>query len=146
VWSWDITKLRGPVTWSSFYLYVILDIFSRYVVGWMLASAESAALAQQLITDTCLKQQIEPGHLTLHADRGSSMTSKPVALLLADLGITKTHSRPYTRDDNPFSESQFKTVKGHPNFPRSGHRKFPTQIRLSLQFLRPVLSRLSVSP
>jgi len=126
VWSWDITKLRGPVTWSSFYLYVILDIFSRYVVGWMLASAESATLAQRLITDTCRKQQIEPGHLTLHADRGSSMTSKPVALLLADLGITKTHSRPYTRDDNPFSESQFKTVKGHPNFPRSGHRKFPT--------------------
>lgn len=117
VWSWDITKLRGPVTWSSFYLYVILDIFSRYVVGWMLASAESAALAQQLITDTCLKQQIEPGHLTLHADRGSSMTSKPVALLLADLGVTKTHSRPYTSDDNPFSEAQFKTLKYRPDFP-----------------------------
>jgi putative transposase len=117
VWSWDITKLRGPVTWSSFYLYVILDIFSRYVVGWMLASAESAALAQQLITDTCLKQQIEPGHLTLHADRGASMTSKPVALLLADLGITKTHSRPYTSDDNPFSEAQFKTLKYRPDFP-----------------------------
>ena len=117
VWSWDITKLRGPVTWSYFYLYVILDIFSRYVVGWMLASAESAALAQQLITDTCLKQQIEPGHLTLHADRGASMTSKPVALLLADLGITKTHSRPYTSDDNPFSEAQFKTLKYRPDFP-----------------------------
>jgi len=117
VWSWDITKLRGPVTWSSFYLYVILDIFSRYVVGWMLASAESAALAQQLITDTCLKQQIEPGHLTLHADRGASMTSKPVAWLLADLGITKTHSRPYTSDDNPFSEAQFKTLKYRPDFP-----------------------------
>jgi putative transposase len=117
VWSWDITKLRGPVTWSSFYLYVILDIFSRYVVGWMLASAESAALAQQLITDTCLKQQIEPGQLTLHADRGSSMTSKPVALLLADLGVTKTHSRPYTSDDNPFSEAQFKTLKYRPEFP-----------------------------
>jgi len=117
VWSWDITKLRGPVTWSSFYLYVILDIFSRYVVGWMLASAESAALAQQLITDTCVKQQIKPGHLTLHADRGASMTSKPVALLLADLGITKTHSRPYTSDDNPFSEAQFKTLKYRPDFP-----------------------------
>lgn len=117
VWSWDITKLRGPVTWSYFYLYVILDIFSRYVVGWMLASAESAALAQQLITDTCLKQQIEPGHLPLHADRGASMTSKPVALLLADLGIPKTHSRPYTSDDNPFSEAQFKTLKYRPDFP-----------------------------
>lgn len=117
VWSWDITKLLGPVTWSYFYLYVILDIFSRYVVGWMLAPAESAALAQRLITTTCLKQQIEPGQLTLHADRGSSMTSKPVALLLADLGITKTHSRPYTSDDNPFSEAQFKTLKYRPDFP-----------------------------
>jgi putative transposase len=117
VWSWDITKLLGPVTWSSFYLYVILDIFSRYVVGWMLAPAESGALAQRLITDTCLKQQIEPGQLTLHADRGSSMTSKPVALLLADLGITKTHSRPYTSDDNPFSEAQFNTLKYRPDFP-----------------------------
>jgi putative transposase len=86
VWSWDITKLLGPVKWSYSYLYVILDIFSRYVVGWMIAPAESAVLAQRLITDTCEKQQIEPGQLTLHADRGSSMTSKPVALLLADLG------------------------------------------------------------
>ena len=117
VWSWDITKLLGPVTWSYFYLYVILDIFSRYVVGWMLASAESATLAQRLITDTCRKQQIAPGQLTLHADRGSSMTSKPVALLLADLGITKTHSRPYTSADNPFSEAQFKTLKYRPEFP-----------------------------
>ena len=117
VWSWDITKLLGPVTWSYFYLYVILDIFSRYVVGWMLAPAESATLAQRLITDTCLKQQIEPGQLTVHADRGASMTSKPVALLLADLGITKTHSRPYTSDDNPFSEAQFKTLKYRPDFP-----------------------------
>ncbi len=117
VWSWDITKLLGPVRWSYFYLYVILDIFSRYVVGWMLAPAESAALAQRLITDTCTKQQIEPGQLTLHADRGSSMTSKPVALLLADLGITKTHSRPYTSADNPFSEAQFKTLKYRPEFP-----------------------------
>jgi putative transposase len=117
VWSWDITKLRGPVTWSSFYLYVILDIFSRYVVGWMLAPAESAALAQRLIAETCQKQQIEPGQLTLHADRGSSMTAKPVAVLLADLGITKTHSRPYTSDDNPFSEAQFKTLKYRPEFP-----------------------------
>lgn len=117
MWSRDITKLLGPVTWSYFYLYVILDIFSRYVVGWMLAPAESATLAQWLITDTCTKQQIEPGQLTLHADRGTSMTSKPVALLLADLGVTKTHSRPYTSDDNPFSEAQFKTLKYRPDFP-----------------------------
>ena len=117
VWSWDITKLLGPVKWSYCYLYVMLDIFSRYVVGWMVAPAESAGLAQRLITDTCAKQQIEPEQLTLHADRGSSMKSKPVALLLADLGITKTHSRPYTSDDNPFSEAQFKTLKYRPDFP-----------------------------
>lgn len=117
VWSWDITKLLGPVKWSYCYLYVILDIFSRYVVGWMVAPAESAVLAQRLIKDTCEKQQIGTGQLTLHADRGSSMTSKPVALLLADLGVTKTHSRPYTSDDNPFSEAQFKTLKYRPDFP-----------------------------
>ena len=95
VWSWDITKLRGPVKWTYYYLYVILDIFSRYVVGWMLAHRESAALAQRLIAESCRKQDIEPDQLTLHADRGSSMRSKPVGLLLADLGVTKTHSRPY---------------------------------------------------
>ncbi len=117
VWSWDITKLLGPVKWSYCYLYVILDIFSRYVVGWMIAPAESAGLAQRLIKDTCEKQQIGTGQLTLHADRGSSMTSKPVAWLLADLGVTKTHSRPYTSDDNPFSEAQFKTLKYRPDFP-----------------------------
>jgi len=117
VWSWDITKLLGPVKWSYCYLYVILDIFSRYVVGWMVTLAESAVLAQRLIKDTCEKQQIGTGQLTLHADRGASMTSKPVALLLADLGVTKTHSRPYTSDDNPFSEAQFKTLKYRPDFP-----------------------------
>ena len=117
VWSWDISKLLGPVKWSYCYLYVILDIFSRYVVGWMIAPAESAVLAQRLIKDTCEKQQIGAGQLTLHADRGSSMTSKPVALLLADLGVTKTHSRPSTSDDNPFSEAQFKTLKYRPDFP-----------------------------
>jgi putative transposase len=117
VWSWDISKLLGPVKWSDYYLYVILDIFSRYVVGWMVAPAASAVLAQRLITDTCTKQQIEPGQLTLHAACGSSMKSKPVAVLLADLGITKTHSRPYTSDDNPFSESQCKTLKYRPDFP-----------------------------
>jgi putative transposase len=117
VWSWDITKLLGPAKWTYFYLYVILDIFSRYVVGWMIAPAESAVLAEKLIKETCAKQNIEKGQLTIHADRGSSMRSRPVALLLADLGITKTHSRPYTSDDNPFSESQFKTLKYMPDFP-----------------------------
>jgi putative transposase len=117
VWSWDITKLLGPVKWSYFYLYVILDIFSRYVVGWMVAPCESAALAEQLIGETCTKQNIQKGQLTIHADRGSSMKSKPVAFLMADLGITKTHSRPHTSDDNPFSEAQFKTLKYRPDFP-----------------------------
>jgi putative transposase len=117
VWSWDITRLLGPVKWSYFYLYVILDIFSRYVVGWMVAARESATLAQRLIEETCRKQAIEPGQLTIHADRGSSMTSKPVALLLADLGVAKTHSRPHTSNDNPFSEAQFKTLKYRPAFP-----------------------------
>ena len=117
VWSWDITKLLGPVKWTYFYLYVILDIFSRYVVGWMLAHRESAALAKKLIAETIAKQGIEPGTLTLHADRGTSMKSKPVALLLSDLGVTKTHSRPHVSNDNPFSESQFKTMKYRPEFP-----------------------------
>jgi putative transposase len=117
VWSWDITKLLGPVKWSYFYLFVILDLFSRYVVGWMLAHRESAVLAERLIRETCEKQNIESGQLTIHADRGSSMTSKPVALLMADLGIRKTHSRPHVSDDNPYSESQFKTLKYHPTFP-----------------------------
>jgi putative transposase len=117
VWSWDITKLLGPVKWSYFHLYVILDIFSRYVVGWMVAPCESATLAKQLIGETCSKQNIQKEQLTIHADRGSSMKSKPVAFLLADLGITKTHSRPHTSDDNPFSEAQFKTLKYRPDFP-----------------------------
>jgi putative transposase len=117
VWSWDITKLLGPMKWSYFYLYVILDIFSRYVVGWMIAPHESSALARRLIAETCDKQNVLPGQLTIHADRGSSMKSKPVALLLADLGITKSHSRPHVSDDNPYSESQFKTLKYRPGFP-----------------------------
>jgi putative transposase len=117
VWSWDITKLLGPAKWTYFYLYVILDIFSRYVVGWMLAPHESAALAERLIAETCAKHAIEPGQLTLHADRGASMRSKPVALLLADLGVTKTHSRPHVSNDNPFSEAHFKTLKYCPQFP-----------------------------
>jgi putative transposase len=117
VWSWDITKLLGPVKWSYFCLYVILDIFSRYVAGWMIAHRESAELAKRLIAESCEKQNVAPGRLTIHADRGSSMKSKPVALLLADLGITKTHSRPHVSDDNPYSEAQFKTLKYHPGFP-----------------------------
>ena len=117
VWSWDITKIKGPVKWTYFYLYVILDIFSRYVVGWMVAYRESAALAKRLIEATYLKQGICPGQLGMHADRGSSMRSKTVALLLSDLGVEKTHSRPYTSNDNPYSESQFKTLKYHPEFP-----------------------------
>ena len=117
VWSWDITKLLGPAKWTYFYLYVILDIFSRYVVGWMVAPAESAALAEKLIKETCEKQRIGRDQLTIHADRGSSMKSKQVAFLLADLGITKTHSRPHTSDDNPYSEAQFKTLKYRPDFP-----------------------------
>jgi putative transposase len=117
VWSWDITKLLGPVKWTYFYLYVILDIFSRYVVGWMIADHETAELAKRLIGETCQKQHIAPNQLTIHADRGTSMTSKPVALLMADLGVTKTHSRPHVSDDNPFSEAQFKTLKYRPEFP-----------------------------
>jgi putative transposase len=117
LWSWDITKLKGPATWSRYHLYVILDVFSRYVVGWMVAPRESAVLAERLITASCERQGIRRGQLTLHADRGSSMTSKPVALLLADLGVTKTHSRPHVSNDNPFSEAQFKTLKYRPDFP-----------------------------
>ncbi|MDQ7839341.1 MAG: IS3 family transposase [Thermodesulfobacteriota bacterium] len=111
VWSWDITKLLGPVKWIYYCLYVILDIFSRYVVGWMIAPRESAELAARLIKETCQKQGIDPGQLIIHADRGSSMTSKPVASLLMDLGVIKSHSRPHVSNDNPFSESQFKTMK-----------------------------------
>ncbi len=117
VWSWDITKLLGPVKWTYFYLYVILDIFSRYVVGWMVAHRESAALARRLIETACRNQSIEPGQLTIHADRGASMRSKSLALLLADLGVAKTHSRPHVSNDNPYSESQFKTLKYCPQFP-----------------------------
>ena len=117
VWSWDITKLLGPAKWTYFHLYVILDIFSRYVVGWMVAPRETAELAKRLIAETCAKQGIVAGSLTIHADRGTSMTSKPLALLMADLGVTKTHSRPHVSDDNPYSESQFKTLKYRPEFP-----------------------------
>lgn len=117
LWSWDITKLRGPSKHSYYYLYVILDVYSRYVVGWMIAEQENAELAEQLIAETCAKQGIEPDQLTIHADRGSAMTSKSVALLLSDLGVTKTHSRPHVSNDNPYSEAQFKTLKYRPDYP-----------------------------
>ena len=117
VWSWDITKLKGPRKWTYYYLYVILDIFSRQAVGWMVADCESSGLAKKLIRESCDKHRIEQDQLTLHADRGSSMKSKVVALLLSDLGVTKTHSRPHVSDDNPFSEAQFKTLKYRPDFP-----------------------------
>ena len=117
LWSWDITKLLGPTRWTYYYLYVLLDVFSRYVVGWLLAQAESAALAEQLIAESCERQEIPPGQLTVHADRGAPMIAKSMAFLLADLGITKTHSRPHVSNDNPFSEAQFKTLKYRPGFP-----------------------------
>lgn len=117
LWSWDITKLRGPAKGTFYSLSVILDVFSRYVTGWMIAYRESADLAQQLIEDSGEKQSIAPGQLTLHADRGSSMTSQSVALWLADLGVTKTHSRPYVSDDHPYSEAHFQTLKYRPGFP-----------------------------
>jgi putative transposase len=117
LWSWDITKLKGPAKWTYFYLYVVLDVFSRYVVGWMIAPTENATLAKKLIAETCTREGIEPSQLTLHADRGSAMTSHSFAFLLADLGVTKTHSRPHVSNDNPFSESAFKTLKYRPDFP-----------------------------
>lgn len=117
VWSWDITKLKGPAKWTYFYLYVILDIFSRNVVGWMIASREHGALAKNLIEETCMKQNIEPEQLIIHSDRGPSMKSKAVALLLSDLGVTKSFNRPNVSNDNPFSEAQFKTLKYSSQFP-----------------------------
>ena len=117
VWSWDITKLRGPVKWTYFYLYVLLDIYSRYVVGWLIAERETAALAQDLVETACARQGIARDQLTLHADNGGPMRAKSLALLLDDLGVSASHSRPYTSDDNPFSEAQFKTLKYHPGYP-----------------------------
>ncbi len=117
VWSWDISKLKGPAKWTHYYLYVILDVFSRYAVGWTVQHRESAELAKALIAQACEQQQIGRDQLTVHADRGSSMTSKPVTFLLSDLGVLKTHNRPYTSTDNPYSEAQFKTLKYRPGFP-----------------------------
>jgi putative transposase len=118
VWSWDITKLMGPAKWSYFYLYVIIDIFSRRVVGWCVADRESATLFAALFEDATTKHPAPKGQLTLHADRGGPMRAKATALLLADLGVTKSHSRPHTSNDNPFSESHFKTMKYQPQFPQ----------------------------
>lgn len=117
VYSWDITKLKGPAKWTYYYLYVILDVFSRYAVGWTVQHRENGHVARDLIAQVCQQQNIQREQLTVHADRGSSMTSKPVAFLLADLGVTKTHNRPYTSTDNPYSEAQFKTLKYRPTFP-----------------------------
>jgi len=135
VWSWDITKLKGPVPWTYFYLYVIIDIFSRYVVGWMVADRESGELAEVLIAQTCSKQKIQPGELVLHSYRGAPIKAKNVGQLLVDLGVGKSHSRPYVSDDNPYSESQFKTLKYHPTFPE----RFDSE-ESSLSFCRMFLS------
>jgi putative transposase len=118
VWTWDITKLLGPVKWNYFYLYVLLDLFSRFVVGWMIAPRESTDLAQLLIVESCTRQSIQPQQLTIHADRGAAMVAKPLAALLADLGVGESHSRPHVCDDNPFSEAQFKTMKYQPTYPQ----------------------------
>lgn len=117
VWSWDITKLLGPAKWTYYYLYVIVDIFSRYAPGWMLARAENAAFAKGLLAETVAKQGVGFGQLTIHADRGSPMVAKPVAFLLAELGVTRSYSRPHVSNDNPYSESQFRTLKYRPEFP-----------------------------
>lgn len=117
VWSWDITRVLGPTKWTYYYLYVMLDIFSRYVVGWLLAERESGTLAELLIADACTKQQIARDQLTIHADNGGPMIAKPVALLMTDLGVQSSHSRPHVSNDNPFSEAQFKTMKYQPDYP-----------------------------
>lgn len=117
LWSWDITKMRGPATWTYYYLYVMLDVFSRYVVGWLLAERESADLAKDLTIAACTKQQIEPGQLTIHADRGGAMIAKSMTMLMSDLDVHKSHSRPHVSDDNPYSEAQFRTLKYSPGYP-----------------------------
>jgi len=117
LWSWDITRMRGPVTWSYYYLYVMLDVFSRYVVAWLLAEQESATLAQELVAAAYTKQNIQPGQLTIHADRGAPMMAKSMTMLMSDLGINESHSRPHVSDDNPYSEAHFHTVKYRPDYP-----------------------------
>ena len=117
VWSWDITALRGPAKWSAFYLYDLMDVYSRYVVGWLIATTQSATLAEQLIAQSVAKHTIVPGQLTLHTDNGAPMKAKTVAQLMVDLGVSESHSRPHVSDDNPFSEAQFKTLKYQPDYP-----------------------------
>lgn len=117
VWSWDITKLKAPQKWSYYFLYVIIDVFSRCVVGWSIAERENALIAEALIQNALFREGVKPGTLTIHADRGSAMTSATVADLLIDLGVAKSHSRPHTSNDNPFSESHFKTMKYRPQMP-----------------------------
>lgn len=118
LWSWDITKLKTGRKCEYLHLYVIIDVYSRFVVGWMVAEKECSILAEQFIAETCFKEEIERDQLTIHADRGAAMKSKTVYQLMCDLGITKTHSRPHVSNDNPYSESQFKTMKYHSTFPR----------------------------
>jgi putative transposase len=132
LWSWDITKLKSTLKWQYFYLYVLIDIFSRYVVGWLLAGAENAALARELIEQTCAKHDIAPDSLTLHSDRGSPMRAKSTAELLVDLGVAASFSRPRVSNDNPFSEAQFKTLKYRPDFPE----RFES-IEQAREYLRP---------
>ena len=117
VWSWDISKLAGPAKWTWFYLFVIIDIYSRYVPGWMLAHTENAELAKELVSEALRRQGIGRDALTLHSDRGSPMTAKPFVFMLADLGVTKSYSRPHTSNDNPYSESAFRTAKYRPDYP-----------------------------
>ena len=135
VWSWDITKLKGPEKWTYYYLYVILDIYSRCTVGWMLPHRESADLAKQLIETTIEKQEVQSEQLTLHSDRGPSMTSHSVAQLLGSLGVSKSHSRPHVSNDNPFSESQFKTMKYRPEFPKR-FGSYEDALLFSREFIR----------
>jgi len=117
VWSWDISAMRGPAKWQLFWLYVVIDIFSRHIVGWLIADEMSTELAEQLINTACENQHIRRGQLTIHADNGGPMKSKSIAQLMIDLGVVKSHSRPHVSDDNPFSEAHFKTLKYRPNYP-----------------------------
>ena len=146
VWSWDISKLMGPVKWSYFYLYVILDIFSRRVVGWRVEHAESATLFKALFSDAMARHAVPPDQLTLHADRGGPMKAKATALMLADLGVVKSHSRPHTSNDNPFSESHFKTLKYQPEFPKRFETIDAARIfcrRSMLGIMRTIITRAS---
>ncbi len=118
VWSWDITKLHGPQKWTYFYFYVVIDIYSCYIVAWRLEQRESAHLAQEMFTEAIRRACIDPKRITIHADGGSAMTAKSTLQLFTDLGVIKSRSRPHVSNDNPYSEAQFKTTKYHPSFPR----------------------------